>query len=226
MSEFDDKVLAYLMYGSEAVYCTLAPRQLGGMELQQYVFQKFRRELDAVPGVLCDYPNEAPCEKEVKGLRSQLRVYEPIAPHTELTDLYFQRPAPAPMRTVYVYRRVIPRDLFNESKLLKCLGQLSLLAHDQLLPGLEMDNSGGPFVIDQRPEDGGLYVRSGVVCSVAKTPLTLYSHYNSKKPYPLLCANNDWEEIWVFHDDGGVTEEFGAYVQSLLTELPVEAPDS
>lgn len=28
------------------------------------------------------------------------------------------------------YRRVLPRDLFNEAKLLKCLGQLSLMIHD------------------------------------------------------------------------------------------------
>ena len=28
------------------------------------------------------------------------------------------------------YRRVLPRDLFNEAKLLKCLGQLALIIHD------------------------------------------------------------------------------------------------
>lgn len=29
------------------------------------------------------------------------------------------------------YQREIPRDLFNEANLLKCLGQISLIAHDR-----------------------------------------------------------------------------------------------
>lgn len=32
------------------------------------------------------------------------------------------------------YQRVIPRDLFNEAKLLKCLGRLSLFIHDGKSP--------------------------------------------------------------------------------------------
>jgi hypothetical protein len=39
------------------------------------------------------------------------------------------------MNTLIEYNRVIPRDLFNESKLLKCFGQLALLMHDGVIPG-------------------------------------------------------------------------------------------
>lgn len=48
------------------------------------------------------------------------------------------------------YIRVIPRDFFNESKLLKCMGQLSLKILDCQLPkGIEMyiEGDGQPFQI-------------------------------------------------------------------------------
>jgi len=60
------------------------------------------------------------------------------------------------------YLRVIPRDLFNESKLLKCLGQVCLHIHDNRAGRLAMVESGAAdgeqFEIDQNEFDGSLYV--------------------------------------------------------------------
>ena len=105
------------------------------------------------------------------------------------------------------YQRVIPRDLFNEAKLLKCLGQLSLIAHDGLHPelSLEVKHHSERFDIEQRPQCGGLY--ANVRVWAGDTPLVVYSAYNSKSPFPLLCETDDGE-INVFEDDGSLTEDF------------------
>lgn len=59
------------------------------------------------------------------------------------------------------YQRVLPRDLFNESKLLKCIGQLVLLIHDGNCPnGLAFthhDEDDEPFII-RLMEDGHLTI--------------------------------------------------------------------
>ena len=113
------------------------------------------------------------------------------------------------------YQRVIPRDLFNEAKLLKCLAQLSLLVHDEKcnLRVVHDEHSsmvyGNSFEIDQHPEDGSVYCtnlrfyrNSGGRC------LDLRSSLNSREPYPLLCCDEDDAGVEVFHDDGSLTEDF------------------
>lgn len=118
------------------------------------------------------------------------------------------------------YQRIIPRDLFNESKLLKCVGQLALLIHDgkdkngrTTPPALKVEHSGGEFRIDQRPEDGGLYVN--VHFKVKSSVLDVYLAYNSKRSYPLLCMTAECEELEVLYDDGTLTDEFCEYVNNL-----------
>jgi hypothetical protein len=64
------------------------------------------------------------------------------------------------------YNRVIPRDLFNEAKLLKCLGQLCLLIDKGQCPGLSVvqppcDNNA--FRILQDQSDGSIYVSNRVL---------------------------------------------------------------
>lgn len=110
------------------------------------------------------------------------------------------------------YIRVIPRDLFNEAKLLKCLGQLALIAHDghdgkrsAAKLRVNFDDDGG-FIIDQRPEDGGLFA-TNLSVTVAGKAVEVYSAYNSKSAYPLLFAWHD-EEGEVFNDDGTLSDEF------------------
>ncbi len=43
------------------------------------------------------------------------------------------------------YTRVIPRDLFNEAKLLKCIGRLVLLIHDGDHNNISFEHDGEPF---------------------------------------------------------------------------------
>lgn len=120
------------------------------------------------------------------------------------------------------YRRVCPRDLFNESKLLKCLGQLSLIILDGCSPNgtecpksLRCRTSGKPFQIVQREEDGGLMVVSGVRFYAKRHQLVLYSAYNSKSNYPLYCDGPDGDTVTVLNGNGSLTQEFVELVNSL-----------
>ena len=126
-----------------------------------------------------------------------------------------------------MYTRVIPRDLFNESKLLKCLGQLSLMIHDGRATGLTVENTGESFVIDQRQCDGGLYCKS-LIFKVRETILMLYSSYNSQSPFPLCLETEDFGEIEVFHDTGRLTDEFAEHIAVMaeqMLDIKYKCPD-
>ncbi len=116
-----------------------------------------------------------------------------------------------------MYRRVAPRDLFNESKLLKCLGRLAVLIHDEMAPkGLSFEQTGGEFRIDQRIA-GDLYVRSGIKFMLHGKKLRIHSPYNSKEAYPLLCEDKELGEIEIFNDDGSFSDEFLEYCKESVT---------
>lgn len=112
-----------------------------------------------------------------------------------------------------MYTRVIPRDLFNEAKLLKCLGQLSLLIHNGMCPMRvihDADRFVG-FAIDQDQSDGSFY------CSNLKfyfkrdgkdVEARFRTSLNSRENYPLCTTTPEGEEIGVFEADGGLTEDF------------------
>ena len=110
------------------------------------------------------------------------------------------------------YKRVIPRDLFNEAKFLKCIGKLSLAIHDNknqianhLTQVLEDESSG--FQISQIGSCGGLFLRNYFVFNKDATPVYLKSILNSKLNYPLLFEFKD-EEEFVFDDYGNLSKEF------------------
>lgn len=115
------------------------------------------------------------------------------------------------------YTRVIPRDLFNESKLLKCLGQLALLIHDGVgIPnGLKLEyshfeNDDGRleegFRIEQDESDGALYC-SNLELFCDGRLIGLRCPYNSKDPYPLIWTSDE-DEGMVFCHDGSLTKGF------------------
>lgn len=110
------------------------------------------------------------------------------------------------------YSRVLPRDLFNEAKLLKCLGRLALIIHDGTDGHISVPNTfkvisaGDPFEIEQKDSDGGLFCRT-VLFMVGTVSLHLYSSYNSIGNYPLICETSN-EVLNVFEDDGCLTSEF------------------
>lgn len=107
------------------------------------------------------------------------------------------------------YLRVIPRDLFNESKLLKCLGQLSLIAHDGIDSNrnparFQIEHDGEAFNIEQDPGTGNLYC-SNIQLMVRSEAVFVGSRYNSKSPFPLVFGV---DEEPVFNDDGSLSDEF------------------
>ncbi len=115
------------------------------------------------------------------------------------------------------YKRVIPRDLFNESKLLKCIGRLSLLIHDFKIPckmglgGPAMN--GEPFKIALM-DDNNLTI-SNLEISINKKLHIFKTTYNNKDNYPLFCQTFDYSEILVFDESGEFTQDFINYVKSI-----------
>lgn len=104
------------------------------------------------------------------------------------------------------YPRVIPRDLFNESKLLKCIGRLVLLVHDNLAPeGIEYEEHGQPFEIALLDE-GSLTI-ANLQLTIKGRPVTFKTTYNSKDNYPLY-AEYDYVDYGVFEEDGSFSQEF------------------
>ena len=124
-----------------------------------------------------------------------------------------------------MFKRVIPRDLFNEAKLLKCLGQLSLLLHDGVgirWPlRLRHKRPEKGFRIDQRAGDAGLFCVN-LNLSLNGRKIVVFSSYNSKEPYPLLFE--DWEggEGEVFDASGQFSTEFMEWLDR-QTETPDNA---
>lgn len=116
------------------------------------------------------------------------------------------------------YTRVLPRDLFNEAKLLKCIGRLVLLIHDRQAPeGLNFYHDGRAFDIHQDESDGSIFVTNVEFFmgdQFDENKLHFFTTLNSKAPYPLYLNVND-EEAQVFTDAGDLTPEFLNLLKSI-----------
>ena len=101
------------------------------------------------------------------------------------------------------YKRVCPRDLFNEAKLLKCLGFVSLLIHEGKIPGLTMnhENESLGFIIEQDGTDGSIYVSNLHFFDENGTPVYFYHPLNNKENFPLRMKYKD-EEYYFFNENG------------------------
>lgn len=114
------------------------------------------------------------------------------------------------------YRREIPRDLFNEAMLLKCLGQLALFEIDRPSLGLTVTHHPpAHFVVEQDDSDGSFYVRNVDVHCRAGGPgrgrLLLWHPLNSRRPWALLgrlWGDTDSDPVEVFTAEGEPTAEF------------------
>lgn len=117
------------------------------------------------------------------------------------------------------YTRVIPRDFFNEGKLLKCMGVLSLKILDRQLPEdvqIEIDEPGEPFKI-QLTDDGLLTVVNYPVTVNGKT-VFMGTVYNSKANFPLFARSESLEDFQVFDDNGDFSSEFIEFAKRLTDE--------
>lgn len=114
------------------------------------------------------------------------------------------------------YVRILPRDLFNEAKLLKCIGRLCLLIHDGMTP-VQMsfdDENLEQFEIGLL-EDGYLAIRNLTILIKGESFL-FKSKYNSQENYPLYVECNDSDYL-VFNEKGEWDLEF----IELLSQQPI-----
>ncbi len=109
------------------------------------------------------------------------------------------------------YLRVIPRDLFNESNLLKCMGQLYLCLErvDNSIAWLEHDDAA--FDIQQSDDDGSTWVENVTLYRVldgVAHPVHLHRPMNSREPWPLYATGDYDCDVPVFNPDGTLSREF------------------
>jgi hypothetical protein len=108
------------------------------------------------------------------------------------------------------YRHVIPRDLFNEAKLLKCLGQLALLAMEDPVVSrrLTVEHVGDiqGFNVELDNLENALYV-SNLVVRIRGRAVRFQSPYNSRAAYPLEIVHKSGN-VDVFDGNGRPTPEF------------------
>jgi hypothetical protein len=109
------------------------------------------------------------------------------------------------------YTRVLPRDLFNEADLLKCMARLCIFLDDtpDHVASLEDDmEAGAPFDVQQSMTSGAIYV-ANIPFSVSGEAYDLYRPLNSRQPWPLWCgpSHGEGEAIRVFSEEGLLSED-------------------
>ena len=115
------------------------------------------------------------------------------------------------------YRRVIPRDLFNEANLLKCYGQLYLVTEKYVEILLDYDEeSEEPFYVRQNDSDGSLSI-DNIDFFVHGRWVALFRPINSREPWPLYARVDD-HEFPVFNERGALSDEFKAFMEKTRGE--------
>lgn len=107
-----------------------------------------------------------------------------------------------------MYHQIFPRDLFNQAKLLKCLGQLILKLENSHLKIDFKDNLTDSINIEQDYSDGSIFA-SNVPFTLHSNgnSLKFYTPYNTKEAYPLMLLWND-DEIEVLNNGGNFSNDF------------------
>lgn len=109
------------------------------------------------------------------------------------------------------YTRVIPRDLFNESGLLKCLGRLWIVLeekHGSHRAAL-VETDGDAFEIVQDESSGAISVEN-MPLAIDGNTYRLSRPLNSRRPWPLYVESDsdaEFEPVEVFDDDGNLTPD-------------------
>ena len=115
------------------------------------------------------------------------------------------------------YARVIPRDLFNEASLLKCLGKLALILMDRPSSAeFEEDElKADGFRIVQSEGDGAIEVEN-LPFLIAGHRYRLYRPLNSREPWPLWCespfSDHDGDDCEVFDAEGNISPVFAEWI--------------
>lgn len=100
------------------------------------------------------------------------------------------------------YERVLPRDAFNEAKLLKCISKITLLILDGLLPDFKYDYDNGAIDIVQDQSDGSIYIKN-IIFYYKDRIVTLKTSSNNEENWPLIMVLGD-EEYYLFNENGDI----------------------
>lgn len=116
------------------------------------------------------------------------------------------------------YNRVLPRDLFNEAKLLKCMGRLCLLIEDRMTPvymtvGAYGANGKEGFIIGLI--DSGELTITNLSILINGKPYLFKTAYNSQANWPLFVEHED-TDYPVFEDNGEWDAEFIQLVNEII----------
>lgn len=124
------------------------------------------------------------------------------------------------------HQRIIPRDLFNEAKLLNALGFLSLAIHDNVdkiadLIGFEHD--GSRFEVELS-DCNTLYVANISFFAHTGEQINFYTNYNSRSECPLLfdCYGGLYSGFVFWKGRSGethFTQEFDLFLYELREML-------
>lgn len=119
------------------------------------------------------------------------------------------------------YQRVIPRDLFNEANLLKCLGRLWIETERFQPKHVKIEHDGEAFDIWQGENEGSISV-SNIEITINGKRYSAHRPLNSRQPWPLYLTteDDDGERIEVFQDDGELSTELLAIIQAPIAEAP------
>ena len=98
------------------------------------------------------------------------------------------------------YKRVLPRDAFNEAKLLKCIGKLTMMIEDGELPAWHYHYDGDALNIVQDESDGSISV-ANITFWRNKKQVHVMTPLNSKDIWPAIMMDND-EEYYLFGENG------------------------
>lgn len=117
------------------------------------------------------------------------------------------------------YRRVVPRDLFNEANLLKCLGKISVSILDNKFYPVKLkeyhdDEMFEGFYIEQT-ESGDIVCTNYRVYDPEGDEITFFSGLNSRRPWPLMFYNKFDESIdYALNEDGSISQEFMTFLEN------------
>lgn len=100
-----------------------------------------------------------------------------------------------------MYMRVLPRDAFNEAKLLKCVGKLTLMIEDGVLSHWHYHYDGSPFNIVQDENDGSISV-ANISFWRDKKPVHIFTPLNAKDAWPGMARFQDGDDYYLFNEAG------------------------
>lgn len=115
------------------------------------------------------------------------------------------------------YTRVIPRDFFNEGKLMTCMGNLYIQAESSTRPdgiNIVIEENGEPFIIEKDSSSGDIYV-SNYKTYVNGNLVRFATNLNSRSKYPLNCTYDN-AEYTVFTNTGEFDQEFIELCQNII----------